>query len=453
MKKRNITTLMMCIFLLSASIQLSFGQGARYTGEYTKTTQIRYNNRSNFVIEGFEISGSSDKYLIVLSNCENVIIRNNKLHSSPTKVGVYLDNSKNITIVDNTFENVQSGLKAHRSQGVKFEYNDVKNVTGPLRGGDRIGNMAQFDKVSGAGNSISYNVADNLPGQSAPEDVINLFQSHGTASSPIIVKGNWIRGGGPSDSGGGIILGDMGGSHQIAEDNIVVDGGQYGISIAGGNHLVIRNNKVYGKQNSFTNVGIYAANWSPDLGQTDNITVENNSVNYRNKNGVLNNYWFANNVGNIKGQNTNRSDASISASILPSQIIGRARNGVTNPTPNPEPNPIPNPEPNPTPDPNPNPGVDNGKGDDHSNGNDQANEHNDPSIIIYKDRFNRLCVITTGRIAGNSQVIVGMEGQNERYTQSLTGFHTAINHTVPSGWTLDVFVRNGDKTKLERISF
>jgi len=91
-------------------------------------------------------------------------------------------NSKNVTIVDNSLENVKSGLVASTSQGIKF------------------------------------------------------------------VRGNWIRGGGPSTSGGGINIGDYGGSYQITENNILVNPGQYGIGISGGNNMIMRNNKVYGKK-------------------------------------------------------------------------------------------------------------------------------------------------------------------------------------------------------------
>ncbi len=85
------------------AINLSYGQGARYTGTYTKSSAIEYRDKSNFVIEGLEIT-NSDRYLIVLYNCENVIIRNNRLASAPTRLAIYLDNCKNVTVIDNTFE-------------------------------------------------------------------------------------------------------------------------------------------------------------------------------------------------------------------------------------------------------------------------------------------------------------------------------------------------------------
>ncbi|HMM17761.1 MAG TPA: right-handed parallel beta-helix repeat-containing protein, partial [Petrimonas sp.] len=289
--KKNLLIVLNILFVCF-TVHSSYGQGSRYTGSYIKSSTIQHVGKSNFVIEGLEFT-SNDRDLIVLYSCENVVIKNNSFAASPAKRGIYLDNCKNITIVDNTFDNVHTGLVAHNSRGIKFEYNDVKNVGGPMKEEDKNnGFVALFDKVNGEGNSISYNVSENIFGQSSPGDLINLNQSNGTAQSPIMVKGNWIRGGGPSPSGGGIILGDIGGSYQVAEDNIVVNGGQYGISIAGGHDIALRNNKIYGSKNYFTNVGLYACNWyEENLGKSYNITVAGNVVNYRNKEGNISNWW------------------------------------------------------------------------------------------------------------------------------------------------------------------
>ena len=212
MKKRNITALLSIVFFCM-SLPISFGQGARYTGTYTKSTPIKYEGVKNIVIEGVEISSNND-YAIALYSSQNVTIRNSKFGPNLTKRAIYLYNCKNITIIDNTFNDVQSALVASTSQGIKFEYNDVTNVVGKMHGSNEMGVMVQFIQVTGAGNSVSYNANENLPGKSSPEDLININQSSGTEQSPIVVRGNWIRGGGPSDSGGGINLGDLNGSYQ-----------------------------------------------------------------------------------------------------------------------------------------------------------------------------------------------------------------------------------------------
>ena len=95
MKKRNVTALLSIVFFC-ISIQLAFGQGARYAGSYKKSAPIKHHGVSNIVIEGVEISSDND-YAIALYN-ENVIIRNSKFGPTPLKVAIYLYNCKNITV-------------------------------------------------------------------------------------------------------------------------------------------------------------------------------------------------------------------------------------------------------------------------------------------------------------------------------------------------------------------
>lgn len=450
MKRINYTIIIGLVFICFPFF-LSYGQGARYTGSYSKSSAIQHVGKSNFVIEGLEFTNSDNKYLIVLYSCENVIIRNNKFTSAPTKLAIYLDNCKNVTIIDNTFENIQSGLVAHNSEGIKFEYNDVTNVVGPLKGGGPIGNMAIFDKVRGSGNSISYNVSENFPGESSPEDLINLNQSHGTAQSPIMVKGNWIRGGGPSSSGGGIILGDVGGSYQIAEDNIVVDAGQYGISIAGGHNMTLRNNKIFGSRKPYTNVGLYAVNWSESLGKSHNITISNNEINYVNREGKLNNWWFAGNVEPIIGKETNIHNPNITSAILPSQIIGRARSSApTNPGDQTPGDQTPGEGTTPLPSDNENPGDGNSDpGEGSTPGFELPDVSNDPSIIVYFDTYNRVCVNIKGQII--SANVIAATGDGEIiYRNSLTRYHTVLPKRPQAGDYI-VYVKNGEKQYLKKL--
>ncbi len=453
MKRINYTIIIGLVFIFP--FFMSYGQGARYTGEYIKSPTISHYRKSNFVIEGLEISADGTQSAISLDECENVIIRNCKFGPMPLTRAIYLNNCKNITIIDCTFENVQSGIRVSTSQGIKFEYNDVTNVLGKLKGSEHLGVMAQFINVYGAGNSISYNVCENLPGQSSTEDIINLFNSNGTAQSPIVVKGNWIRGGGPSGSGGGINLGDGFGSYQIAEDNILVDPGQYGVGIAGGHNMTLRNNKIFGKRQSFTNVGVGACNWYEEQGQSHSITVENNVINYTNKEGTVNIWWFYKNVEPIIGKETNRYDPYLTASILPDQIIGRARAGSpSNPgdgTPGGGSTPLPGegdnePEPEEQPQ-QPDPGESDKEPE--TPGIELPEINNHPSITIYMDRYDRVCVNIRGRL--NKAEVIGANGSGEIiYQQSLTRFHTVLPGRAAPG-TYYVYVKNGDKEHLKTL--
>jgi len=210
---------------------------------------------------------------------------------------------------------VATGVYAEYSSTVNVNKNQVMNVQGPLPRGQ----MVQFNNVSGSGNVISYNICENIAGQSYPEDVINLYKTNGTASSPVQVIGNWIRGGGPSSTGGGIMLGDQGGSYVIAQDNILVNPGQYGIAVASGTNIQVLNNKVYSAQQSFSNVGLYI--WNQYNTSCSLNAISGNQVSWKNSAGSENDGWNAGNCGAVSGWGTNAFNAPIDASILPTQII------------------------------------------------------------------------------------------------------------------------------------
>lgn len=322
--------ILICLLMVSS---LAFSQGSRYTGTYKKSAPLEYKNQKNIVIEGLEFSSANGR-AITLWNCENVIIRNCKFIDVDIKVAIYAERGSNILVTDNTFENVHGAFISGGSKGnIRFEHNDVKNILGNLRGGSVFSQAVHFNKSSGPGNSISYNSIENIANESSPEDIINIFATNGTPESPLLIKGNWLRGGGPSPSGGGILLGDHGGSYLTAEDNILVDPGQYGMAIGGGDNMTIRNNKIYGKRQSFTNVGLYAVNWTSKVSPSYNITIENNEINFTNSKNSLNNIWFDASVGTIKGRDTNKYNKDLNESILPKVIIGRAKNTDNNTPP------------------------------------------------------------------------------------------------------------------------
>ena len=318
------------LFILASCLlvvcDFAWGQGSTYSGSYTRSPRVQYTNISDFIINGLNIDNTSN-HCITLINCHNVTIKNCKLGPSPAFLGVYLSGCSNVTVTNCTFENLATAMIASVcTNDIKFEHNDVKNIQGPSNGGDWAwGQMVQFIQVKGPGHSISYNVCENISGQSAPEDIVNLNDgTSGTPTSPIKVSSNWIRGGGPSDSGGGICLGDGGGSYTLVENNILVNPGQYGIGVSGGHNHIIRKNKVYGRQQTFTNVGLSAWNQYIYISATYEIEIANNQVNYTQRDGSLNNWWFSDNVGMVAGKATNLYSPFLTPNVLPSQIIGRA---------------------------------------------------------------------------------------------------------------------------------
>lgn len=317
---------LLCLLMVSSAMYAQT-PGSRYTGTYKKSGPIEYVNKKNIVIEGLVFENPKER-AITLWRCSNITIRNCKFKNVTAREAILAEKGTNIQIIDCSFENVYGGFKAVKCDGnIKFEHNDVKNVVGDTKGGVVNLQAVQFNRCSGADNSISYNSIENIEGESCPDDNINIFFSHGTPDSPIRVANNWIRGGGPSPSGGGILIGDWGGSHQISENNIVVNPGQYGMGIAGGNNMTVRNNKIYSKQRAFTNVGMSICNWTQNntTGKSYNIRVANNEVNWTHKDGYKNNWWIYENMAHLTGLETNKYNPKLNESILPDIIIGRAR--------------------------------------------------------------------------------------------------------------------------------
>ena len=280
--------------------------------QYKATSPISLYNVHDITISYDSINGGS-LACISLTNCHNIHITKCKLLNS-SSFGVVTSGCANIIVDSSYFYKVATGVFAYNTQGVQVVSNQFKNMQGPYP----MGQFVQFNHVSGSGNSFINNIGENITGQSNTEDDVNMNASNGTASSPIMISGNWIRGG-TSKTGGGIVLGDNGGSYQTAENNILVNSGAYGIGIADGTNMEVINNKVYGAQTSISNVGIGVQN---DYGLACSLnTITGNYVNWTNAKGVRNDNWNANNCGTIIGWANNTWNANINASLLPVIII------------------------------------------------------------------------------------------------------------------------------------
>jgi len=248
---------------------------------------------------GIEIKGSSV-----------IKVNNVSIHDAKGN-GVQVSTSTNVKIEQNTIIGGQSQVYVYSSSGIQVLKNSFLNAQGPRP----RGNFVQFNAVSGGGNRISCNTGVDLPNLSVPEDHINLYQSNGLASDPIQIVGNKIYGGGPSTSGGGIILGDGSGSYQMAKDNALVNPGQYGVSVAGGHHMQLLNNRVFSQSFPYNNIGLYV--WNQYTPPCSAITVQGNKVNYKNKNNQSNGGWNGGNCGTITGWSDNNfNDPSVTEAVF-----------------------------------------------------------------------------------------------------------------------------------------
>lgn len=299
----------------SPNLSASLATSSTQTQTYVASRVITLNNVSNVTISGRAIAGVNAA-AITLNNCHDVHIINCKLYNS-TNVGIYLYNCYNITITGNYFTNVSTGVYVDHAAkgGIIVNNNQFLNMLGP----SPRGQFVQFNNVKGANNQINSNKCENILGQSNPEDAISLYQCYGTAASPVSVCGNQIRGGGPSASGGGIMLGDCGGKYLKADGNTLVNAGQYGIAISGGSYNSITNNLVFGVSQSFTNIGLYVAAYGG--ASISSATVSGNRIKFYNSSGAVNGAWVGDGIDTPGGWCTNNWDANVDASILPAVLI------------------------------------------------------------------------------------------------------------------------------------
>ena len=247
---------------------------------------IDIDGESNVVIENLHISNPGGT-CVNISNSSNVTIRNSTIGPCGDEA-VYFTDVDTVLVSGNYITDTNNGVLVHRSESVAVDGNAFVNAGR---------NFVQFDKVNGAGSSISGNRGQNELGGSNAEDMLNLYQSNGTASSPIRIVGNYLRDGGPSGFGSGIMLGDSGGSHQYVEGNVMVNPGQVGIGVASGQNITVLNNLIYSSSQPWSNVGLYV--WNQYSDACSDIEVAGNQVNWTAAGGYANAYWGGGGCSNL----------------------------------------------------------------------------------------------------------------------------------------------------------
>ncbi len=220
--------------------------------------------RSGQRISGLRISTTKGPCVIVPANVSHVTIVGNQIGpcaAASPQVGILIQaKATAVTISGNRIHDVASGVYAVGAMHpIIFENNTVWNVLGPMPRGQ----MIQFDKVNGgSGQSrIVGNISDkNLATRTTHyEDHINMFSSSGSASAPILIACNKIRGG-DSTSGSGIMTGDYGGGFIHVKNNAVVLTPNAGIGVVGGRNITVTGNAVYAAgatAASKTQVGVF----------------------------------------------------------------------------------------------------------------------------------------------------------------------------------------------------
>lgn len=285
---------------------------------YKASAPINLTGQSNITISGDSINGGSTVGMR-LTNCTNVHITKCKVQNSTTD-GIQLYNCTNVTIDSCFITNVRAGVNAMYCTTVKVNYNQFLNMNGPYPSG----NFVQLNNVNGGGIQVNYNRCEDIAGVAQhPQDGLSIYQCNGLPGDSVQVIGNWIRGGQvQNDSGGaaGIVLGDVGGSYQVARNNIVVNAGFVGMQVQGGNHIKMDHNTIYSISTPYSNCGLCFGNYSGAT--SSDIYMGYNKIRFYQKTGAeMDAWWDPSTAFQPNGWTTNILAASIDASILPTTII------------------------------------------------------------------------------------------------------------------------------------
>ncbi len=263
---------------------------------------LDFDGKRDHIVENLIISNPGGPCLS-LRGAHNITIRNVTLQNCGTQANTGVDRKKivnitassNITITNTKFVNNASRavsnhdlIKVHNSADVTIVNNEIRNLasatneTGPDSGnrailvtGNQTSNLVitRNSFYSPGRNAVQISRARRIPGvkithnriegrgpwDSDFEDMINFFATTGHPDDPILVRKNYLRNGGPSDSGTAIILGDgrdgLGTGNIRVVENIIVDPGHVGINIVSGFNFTVKNNIIYGG----TNVGLWTS--------------------------------------------------------------------------------------------------------------------------------------------------------------------------------------------------
>jgi len=256
---------------------------------------------SNIQSRGNLIETSVSHANVTIKNSHGWALNPNVRGKSP---GRFLDaeNFDNLDIENNTMVGT-AGIEMGYYSGdgtanntVKILRNNAMNIDGRWSDGNggyqtnaAANDYVQFAQFNACHNmtgvEIAWNQVINQPGQSRVEDNISVFQSSGTAASPILIHDNYIDGAYPADpvndgsyTGGGLMVSDGNtGSdstdtgHVRCYNNTVIDTTNYGIAVSSGLDDQVYNNVVIstgllpsGQKPASQNVGIYVWNQSGD---------------------------------------------------------------------------------------------------------------------------------------------------------------------------------------------
>lgn len=292
-------------------------KGGTYTGNYRSLTSdtpcVRVATSEPVVLDGCQLAGAGN--LIEAGQGVNLTVRNCRGQALTPTVdnqtpGRFLDAymPQSLVVEHNAFTGT-TGIGVNRwsdagtsSKTLTVRYNQARNIDGRWRnGGGTHSSFVLLNTVQHlAGVDVAYNEVINAPDQSLVEDNINLFNSSGTASSPLHVHDNFVRGAYPIPAVAGGFTGSGmttdGNANTAAEaaayieadHNQFLSTGNAAMNIAAGHDVYYHDNRLVssgyladGRQFLGGYVGLGVFNfYNQPAGVFGNNRVENNTIGF-----------------------------------------------------------------------------------------------------------------------------------------------------------------------------
>ena len=248
-------------------------RGGTYTGTYRSAASgeacVRVATAEPVVLEGCVLAGPGN--LIEAGEGADLTVRNCRGQGLPPTVdrqapGRFLDayRPRRLVVEHNRLAQT-SGIVVNRwggtgapGQTLAVRYNRARNVDGRWRNraGSTHCSFLILNTVQHlAGVDIAYNEVVNAPDESLVEDNINLYNSSGTAGSPLRVHDNFVRGAypfpaaAPAFTGSGLTTdgdaktADEASAYIEADHNQFVATGNAAMNIAAGHDVYYHDNR------------------------------------------------------------------------------------------------------------------------------------------------------------------------------------------------------------------
>ncbi len=227
------------------------------------------------------------------------IIIENSYFGPTIAEAITIENFTGTIIIRNClFVSNKTGIYATTCSGdIQVEYCQFVNPWGCR---DCRGQAVQFNTCTGENSHVQYCRGESWRGEGYTEDWVSMYRSGGTISQQWVNSENRFRGGGPSQSGGGMLAGDGGapaGDYVTLENNWFINPGNYGFAVVGGTGNIMNGNRVFQECLPWSNVGVII--WGQGGASCSNVTYTNNHINAKDDTCGANNYFNGGNCGTI----------------------------------------------------------------------------------------------------------------------------------------------------------